>query len=65
MEKYKLIIPAEVKSQLKDAISRFDTFISLLNLMIKNGVNVDALKDKVESFGQAGKELIKEIDNLG
>lgn len=64
MEEYKLIIPAQVKIQLKEAIGRFDTFISVLDLMVKNGVNVDDLRTKVSDFKLAGENLVNELDKL-
>jgi len=65
MEKYRLVIPEQVKTQLKEAIGRFDTFLSVLDMMINNGVNVDKLKKSVVDFKSAGSALINEIEKLG
>jgi len=64
MEKYKLVIPEQVKVQLKEAIGRFDAFLGVLDLMIKNGVNVDSLKNRLVDFKSAGNNLIDELDKL-
>lgn len=61
---FKFIVPEKVKEQLTEAINRFGTFSTVLDLMVKSGVNVGKLPEKLNNFNNSGKELLEEINNL-
>lgn len=63
-KEFKFIVPEKVKEQLTEAINRFGTFSAVLGLMVKNGVNIGKLPEKLNNFNNSGKELLEEINKL-